>query len=133
MHPLTADSLRAALFTSGEYEWTPSSRSRDVDRSWDDPHTFDSEPEMEPADGWFWHNGDRVVEGISWGGNLEIVSWLLMADRAIQPVDAYAGGVLFLETSEEMPRAEEVYRILRNMGERGTRDHGGVRRRLRAH
>jgi muramoyltetrapeptide carboxypeptidase LdcA involved in peptidoglycan recycling len=79
----------------------------------------DSEPEMEPADGWFWRNGDRVVEGISWGGNLEIISWLLMADRVVQPVDAYAGNVLFLETSEEMPRAEEVYRILRNMGERG--------------
>jgi len=43
----------------------------------------------------------------------------MMADRAVQPVDAYAGNVLFLETSEEMPRAEEVYRILRNMGERG--------------
>lgn len=42
-----------------------------------------------------------------------------MADRVAQPVDAYAGNVLFLETSEEMPRAEEVYRILRGMGERG--------------
>ena len=27
--------------------------------------------------------------------------------------------MLFLETSEEMPSANEVYRILRNMGERG--------------
>jgi muramoyltetrapeptide carboxypeptidase LdcA involved in peptidoglycan recycling len=61
---------------------------------------------MEPADGWIWHNGDRVVEGVSWGGNLEIVSWLLMVDRAVQPVDVYSGGVLFLETSEDMPRAQ---------------------------
>ncbi|MGI5143909.1 S66 family peptidase [Streptomyces sp. CA-106110] len=119
MHPMTEDSLRSALFTSGEYELTSSSTYGDVSRPWEDPHTFESEPEMEPADGWSWHNGDRVVEGISWGGNLEIISWLLMADRAVQPVDAYAGNVLFLETSEEMPRAEEVYRILRNMGERG--------------
>ncbi|MET9886478.1 S66 peptidase family protein [Streptomyces sp. NPDC006430] len=119
MHPLTADSLRAALFTSGEYELTPASAYGDVNRPWEDPATFESEPAMEPADGWSWHNGDRVVEGIGWGGNLEIISWLLMADRAVQPVDAYTGNVLFLETSEEMPRAEEVYRILRNMGERG--------------
>ncbi|MEV7278680.1 S66 peptidase family protein [Streptomyces sp. NPDC093111] len=119
MHPLTADSLRAALFTSGAYELTPPSTSGDVNRPWEDPHTFDSEPEMQPAEGWSWHNADRVVEGISWGGNLEIISWLLMADRAVLPVDAYAGNVLFLETSEEMPRAEEVFRILRNMGERG--------------
>lgn len=32
-----------------------------------------------------------------------------MADRVVLPVDAYAGNVLFLETSEEMPRAEEVH------------------------
>ncbi|MFI1730307.1 S66 peptidase family protein [Streptomyces acidicola] len=119
MHPLTADSLRAALFTSDEYELTPSSTYGDVNRPWQDPHTFDSEPDMEPADSWTWHNGDRVVEGVSWGGNLEIISWLLMADRAVQPVDAYAGNVLFLETSEDMPRAQEVYWILRSMGERG--------------
>lgn len=119
MHPMTADSLRAALFTSGEYELTAPSTCGDIGRPWQDPRTFESEPEMELADGWSWHNGDRVVEGISWGGNLEILSWLLMADRAVLPVGAYAGNVLFLETSEEMPRAVEVYRILRNMGERG--------------
>ncbi|MDG4863347.1 LD-carboxypeptidase [Streptomyces sp. T-3] len=119
MHPLTADSLRAALFNSGEYELTAASAYGDIDRPWQDPRTFDSEPEMEPADGWTWHNSNRVVEGISWGGNLEIISWLLMADRAVLPLDAHAGNVLFLETSEEMPRAEEVYRILRSMGERG--------------
>ncbi len=119
MHPMTSDSLRAALFTSGAYELTAPSTYGDIGRPWQDPCTFESEPEMETADGWSWHNGDRVVEGISWGGNLEIISWLLMADRAVLPVEAYAGNVLFLETSEEMPRAEEVYRILRNMGERG--------------
>ncbi|MER7467709.1 S66 peptidase family protein [Streptomyces sp. NPDC097981] len=119
MHPQTADSFRAALFTSGTYELTPSSACRDVDRPWDDPLTFAAEPPMEPADGWTWHNAGTVVEGAGWGGNIEIISWLLMADRAVQPADTYTGDVLFLETSEEMPRAEEVYRILRCMGERG--------------
>ncbi|MFJ3520506.1 S66 peptidase family protein [Streptomyces sp. NPDC090131] len=119
MHPSTVDSLRAALFTSGEYELTAADTCGDVNSPWEDPHTFESEPFMEPADGWSWHNADRVVEGISWGGNLEIISWLLMADRVVQPADSYAGNVLFLETSEEMPPAEEVYRVLRSMGERG--------------
>jgi muramoyltetrapeptide carboxypeptidase LdcA involved in peptidoglycan recycling len=119
MHPMTEGSLRSALFTSGAYEFTSADAYGDVNRPWQDPRTFESEPGMESADGWSWHNGDRVVEGLTWGGNLEIISWLLMADRAVQPVDAYAGNVLFLETSEEMPSAEEVYRILRNMGERG--------------
>ncbi|MFD6886691.1 S66 peptidase family protein [Streptomyces sp. NPDC059957] len=119
MHPLTAESLRAALFTSGEYELTAAGASGDVNGPWDDPRTFDAEPELDPAKGWTWHHADRVVEGNGWGGNLEIISWLLMADRAVRPVEEYAGRVLFLETSEDMPRAQEVYWILRNMGERG--------------
>ncbi|MFJ4863613.1 S66 peptidase family protein [Streptomyces sp. NPDC088748] len=119
LHPSTAASLRAALFTSGEFELTAASTYGDVNSPWEDPQTFASEPSMEPADGWSWHNAGHVVEGVGWGGNLEVISWMLMADRAIQPAGTYAGNVLFLETSEEMPRADEVYRILRSMGERG--------------
>lgn len=120
MDPVTADSIRAALFTSGPYELRPAVRYRDVDRDWADPATFDSEPATEPAGDWIWHGPERTVEGRTWGGNLEILSWLLMADREIaRDPAAYQGQVLFLETSEELPAAEEVFRILRNMGERG--------------
>jgi muramoyltetrapeptide carboxypeptidase LdcA involved in peptidoglycan recycling len=42
-----------------------------------------------------------------------------MAGRAIPEPQDCAGGVLFLETSEELPSAAGVYRILRAMGERG--------------
>ncbi|MET7651176.1 MULTISPECIES: S66 peptidase family protein [unclassified Streptomyces] len=120
MHPQTADSLRAALFTSGPYELRPAERWTDVSRDWADPETFETEPESRPGAGWSWVNADRVVEGRSWGGNLEILSWLLMADREIARDPAtYDGGVLILETSEELPSASEVFRILRNMGERG--------------
>ncbi|MFE2327996.1 S66 peptidase family protein [Streptomyces sp. NPDC059385] len=120
LHPMTAASVRAALFTSGPYELRPAPRYRDTDRDWADPATFDREPDSQPADGWIWHRPDRLVEGRAWGGNLEILSWLLMADREIAREPAvYEGGVLFLETSEELPSGEEVFRILRNMGERG--------------
>lgn len=120
MDPVTADSLRAALFTSGPYELRPAERYRDIDRDWADPATFESAPATEPGGGWIWHGPARTVEGLAWGGNLEILSWLLMADREIARDPAeYEGGVLFLETSEELPSADEVFRILRNMGERG--------------
>jgi muramoyltetrapeptide carboxypeptidase LdcA involved in peptidoglycan recycling len=119
LHPVTEKSLRAALLDSGAYELSPSPEFTDVDGDWADPHTFDGPPVMEPSDGWSWHRADRVVEGPSWGGNLEILSWLLMADRGILRPEAYEGCVLFLETSEELPSGEEVFRILRNMGERG--------------
>lgn len=60
---------------------------------------------------------DRVVEGALWGGNLEVLSWLLMAGH-VGPNERYAGCVFAMETSEEMQAADEVYRILRSMGER---------------
>ena len=60
-----------------------------------------------------------MIEAPTWGGNLEIVGWLLMADRVVPAPHEIDGHVLLLETSEEMPSAEEVFRTLRNMGERG--------------
>ncbi|WP_369168524.1 S66 peptidase family protein [Streptomyces sp. R28] len=120
MDQLTAESLRAALFTSGEYELKPAGLWNDINRDWADPATFDAEPEMRPSDGWTWVNADAVVEGRSWGGCLEILGWMLMADREIaRDLSEYDGGVLLLETSEEMPSSEEVFRTMRNMGERG--------------
>jgi muramoyltetrapeptide carboxypeptidase LdcA involved in peptidoglycan recycling len=120
MDPQTADSLRAALFTSGEYELRPADRWNDVNRDWADPATFEAEPETRPGNGWTWVNPDRVVEGRTWGGCLEIVGWLLMADREVShDLSEYNGAVLILETSEDMPSATEVFRTLRNMGERG--------------
>ncbi|MGY4956466.1 S66 family peptidase [Streptomyces nigrescens] len=120
MHPLTADALRAALFTPGPYELRPAERYGDENGDWDDPDTFAAEPALWPGGGWWWHGPERVVEGPSWGGSIEVLSWMLMADREIQEDPAaYDGCVLFLETSEELPGADEVYFVLRSMGERG--------------
>ena len=113
MDELTAESLRAALFTSGEYELRPAGRWGDVNRDWADPATFDAEPETRPGTGWTWVNADREVEGRSWGGCLEILGWLLMADREIAgDLSEYDGDVLLLETSEDMPSATEVFRTM---------------------
>jgi muramoyltetrapeptide carboxypeptidase LdcA involved in peptidoglycan recycling len=120
MHPLTVGSLRAALFTSGPYDLIENEEFGDIDVPWDDAEAFErGEYQMAESAGWGWLHADRVVEGPSWGGNLEILSWLAMADRNIGDPAQYAGGVLFLETSEELPSHVEVYRILRNLGERG--------------
>lgn len=59
-----------------------------------------------------------VIEGPVWGGNLEIISWLAAADR-LAPPSRFSGHILLLETSEETPSDVEVYRMLRNLGERG--------------
>ena len=59
-----------------------------------------------------------MVQGRTWGGCLEILHWLMATDR-IPSAAELAGSVLVFETSNELPPAQEVFRILRNMGERG--------------
>ncbi|MBO4208498.1 S66 family peptidase [Micromonospora echinofusca] len=118
LHPLTADSLRAALFTSGWYDLTPADEWSDQPNDWQDPASLAVPPVMFPGQGWHWQGPARVVEGPAWGGNLEILHWLLAAGR-VGPDADLTGCVLVIETSEELPGATEVYRILRNLGERG--------------
>ena len=60
-----------------------------------------------------------MVTAPTWGGNIELLHWNLAVGRWIRPAEDYAGCVLLLETSEEMPPGLEVYRMLRNAGERG--------------
>ncbi|NES14315.1 MULTISPECIES: S66 peptidase family protein [Micromonospora] len=115
---VTFDSLRAALFTSGWYELTPATEWGDEPRDWRDPATLAEEPVMFPGDGWRWQGPARVVQGRTWGGCLEIIHWLMATDR-VPSADDLAGSVLVFETSNELPTAQEVFRIVRNMGERG--------------
>jgi muramoyltetrapeptide carboxypeptidase LdcA involved in peptidoglycan recycling len=118
MHPVTAAALRSALFTSGWTQLQASTDYTDEPGDWANPEALDEPPPMFPSAGWQWFGPEAAVEGRLWGGNLEIISWMLAAGR-VGPYTDFAGGVLLIETSEEMPPALEVYRMLRNMGERG--------------
>lgn len=111
-------SLRAALF-GGDVELRPVARSRDVGLGWDHPDALRVAPPDQPAEPWSWSGPERVVTGPTWGGNIEILLWTLAVGRFVLPVEAYAGCVLLLEPSEERPPPEEVFRMLRNLGERG--------------
>ena len=113
------ESLRTALFESVDLVIRPVDEFTDEELSWADPASLTSSAPRVPSPGRVWHQPERVVTGPTWGGNLEILHWNLAANRWILPPEAYAGCVLLLETSEEMPPAEEVFRMLRNAGERG--------------
>jgi muramoyltetrapeptide carboxypeptidase LdcA involved in peptidoglycan recycling len=117
MHPDTERSLRAALFTGGEFELTPAKEWTDHDHDWNIPANLETEPPLFPGTGWTW-TGSQQVRGKLWGGCVEILDWQLSANRWMLPTESY-GGVFFGETSEDMPTSDEVYRILRNLGERG--------------
>lgn len=119
MHPYTVDSLKKALFSRGEYEIQSAPEYNDIDVDWERTEKLQEQPAMFPNTGLHWLNDNSVIEGTTWGGNLEILDWQLSVSKYILPVEAYAGNVLFVETSEEMPSATAVYRILMCMGERG--------------
>jgi muramoyltetrapeptide carboxypeptidase LdcA involved in peptidoglycan recycling len=121
-HPATMDSLRHALFTSGWYEIAPQPTFSDVHGDWSDPSTLNDAMPTEDEPGWAWVNATGVVEGPGWGGNLEVLQWVLAVGRDVGPPSEVAGAVLLLETSEETPTADDVTRMMRTLGERGILD-----------
>ena len=119
LHPVSTASLRAALFTGGDLEIRAVDEFSEDEIRFEDVSAREREAPQQPSGEWTWQNADQVVTGSTWGGNLEILHWNLAVGRWIRPVTDYKGCLLLLETSEEMPSALEVFRVLRNAGERG--------------
>jgi muramoyltetrapeptide carboxypeptidase LdcA involved in peptidoglycan recycling len=119
LDPVSVGSLRRALFSHEDFELHPVSWFSEDDLDWNDPTSMDRTADRQPGEAWHWHQPSAVVTAPTWGGNLEILHWSLAVGRWIRPVEDYAGCVLLLETSEELPSAVEVFRMLRDMGERG--------------
>jgi muramoyltetrapeptide carboxypeptidase LdcA involved in peptidoglycan recycling len=114
-----ARSLRAALLTGESLELTDPGESEDVGIDWDDPRSLTTYGEREPTRPWDWFGPARVVTGPTWGGCLEALQWVLTAGRFPADPSVLEGGVLLLETSEELLPAREVGWIVRSLGERG--------------
>lgn len=119
INPHSSESLALALYSSEWYDLRPADSFTDIERDWADPHWSEAEPEMMPGTGWTWHGAAHEVIGRLWGGSLEIVDFQLRTGRYLSPEEAYDDAVLFLETSEELPSAEFVWRVLTCMAERG--------------
>lgn len=114
-----ARSLRAALLTGGRLEITDPGESEDVGVDWADPLALQSYGEREPTEPWDWYGPARSVTGRTWGGCIEVIEWILTAGRFPFPPDVLRGGVLLIETSEELLPARQIGWIVRSLGERG--------------
>lgn len=114
-----ARSLRAALLTGETLDITEPGEAEDMGHDWLDPRALTEHGDREPTTDWAWAGPARQVTGRTWGGCLEVLQWILTAGRFTAPPEALAGGILLVETSEELPSATEVGRILRSFGERG--------------
>jgi len=129
--------LRRAYFDDSLGTVREAERFTDQDLDWNDPTNLDRDPEYETTEGRRWHvvdDGPARVDGRTWGGSLEVTYSHFAADRAL-PADT-DGSVLLLETSEEMPNAGTVRRMVTALGQRGALDVGAVlvgRAKARAH
>ena len=114
-----ARSLRAALITGETLEITDPGESEDVGVDWADPRALNSFGDREATEPWSWHGPARSVTGRTWGGCLENIEWILTAGRFPFDAGVLEGGVLMIETSEELLPARNVGWIVRSLGERG--------------
>jgi muramoyltetrapeptide carboxypeptidase LdcA involved in peptidoglycan recycling len=116
--PIHEQALRAALLTGERLELIEPGESEDIGHDWNDPRALSEFGEREPTEPWTWAGPERTITGRTWGGCIEVIQRILTAGRF--PVDAAVvdGGVLLLETSEELIPAREFGWILRSLGER---------------
>ncbi|WP_157006971.1 S66 peptidase family protein [Agromyces laixinhei] len=114
-------SLRAALLDGGVIELSEPGESEDFGVAWTDPRALTEFGVREPSEPWTWAGPSTVVEGATWGGCLEVIDQIAVAGRMPDTADL-AGSILLLETSEELPGADEVGRWVRALGERGVLD-----------
>lgn len=120
--PCHAMALRAALITGERLEVTDPGQSEDFGRDWADPAALTEYGDREPTEPWAWAGPQRSVTGRTWGGCIEVIQWILTAGRFPQDPSVLDGGVLLLESSEELISAQEFGFILRSLGERGVLD-----------
>lgn len=117
--PCHRTALRAALLTGERVEVTDPGESEDIGKDWADPAALTTYGNREPTKPWTWAGPAATVTGRTWGGCLEVLQWILTAGRFPADPAAFDGGVLLLETSEELIPAREFGWILRSLGERG--------------
>jgi muramoyltetrapeptide carboxypeptidase LdcA involved in peptidoglycan recycling len=112
-------SLRAALFDGGRLEVTEPGESEDFGVDWEDPTSLTSYGDREPSEPWTWSGPGNSVTGQTWGGSVEVLQWLLTAGRFPADHSVLDGGVLLLESTEDLIPASEFGHITRSLGERG--------------
>ena len=116
--PEAGEWLSRALFEASFGDLSPAAEWTDDDPDWSEPGYHETALEREPG-GWEWRGGDGRADGRLWGGCLEVLDTVLAADRTCPSTEALDGGVLVVETSEELPGEGAVQRLLLGLGERG--------------
>jgi len=117
--PCHEAALRAALLSGERLLVTDPGESEDIGKQWLDPAALTEYGDREPTEPWTWAGPARTVTAVTWGGCIEALQWILTAGRFPADPGVLDGGVLLLESSEDLIPAREFGWILRSLGERG--------------
>jgi muramoyltetrapeptide carboxypeptidase LdcA involved in peptidoglycan recycling len=118
MDEYTVKYLKHALFEEGEFELLPSDTYNDQGLGWENTDLLETKRTHWPNEGWYW-DGSLDATGTLWGGCVESVDEMLRHNTPIPTLEQFSEIALMLETSEEIPSADYVFRVLRALGERG--------------
>jgi muramoyltetrapeptide carboxypeptidase LdcA involved in peptidoglycan recycling len=123
MHPYTVQSLRHALFTTGEVEVSASATYTDEALDWADPANLARPRPLAANEGWHWAGTAADGTGRLWGGCVESLVAQVAAGQYLPAPAALQGTILYLETSEAMPPPWVLDYLLTGFGERGWLAH----------
>ena len=127
MHGYTAESVRAAVLEpEQELVVKPSEAFQDGYLEWGDEANLSVAKELEPNPGWEWVGWESceatTVEGVLWGGCLEVLTYALATRKYIPAgeslAEALRGAVLFVETSnsDNSTAPLQVYSFFQSLG-----------------
>jgi muramoyltetrapeptide carboxypeptidase LdcA involved in peptidoglycan recycling len=118
MDEYTIRYIKHALFDQGDYELVASDIFKEQGLDWDDVSLLSTKRPTWPNEGYLW-DGTKNAGGILWGGCIESVDEILRHGVPLPSLEQFENIVLMLETSEELPSADYVFRVFRALGERG--------------
>lgn len=113
---ITVTSLTAALSGAGVLEITDPGESEDHGLLWSDPLALEVNGLRESTPPWRWAGPARRVTGRTWGGCLEVITQMSLADR-VPHAAQLEGGILMLEASQRLTNTHGIMEIVRALGE----------------
>lgn len=120
MDDYTVNYLQKALFENIEVEIKANPEYSEHFLDWVNISNLEKNRPFLDAPEWIWHNfTDQEIVGETWGGCLEIIDFQLRANSFLPQSTYLENKILYVETSEEIPTSDYVYRVFMGLGERG--------------
>lgn len=104
-----------------EYEYKPYEFYFNNYPDWGDKANTEKVSELVKNTGWRWLQGNTIIEGELFGGNIEVLEFIKGTEYWFD-TDFWNEKIIFFETSEDKPTISQVRFMLRNYGTQGVFD-----------